>query len=67
MQKVIEYKIVEHIDVHKYLDKGWQPWGNAMIYWNGLRKTPHQPMVKYEEGSSSPRPFKEDWENLGSP
>lgn len=49
MQKVISYTVVECIKVRDGLDGGWQPWGNAILCWNGQSNTPHQPMVKYEE------------------
>lgn len=49
MQKVIAYVLVECRNVGEHLDDGWQPWGSAILYWDGLRDAPHQPMVKYEE------------------
>lgn len=51
MQKVISYTIVECFKVTDYLDKGWQPWGNAILSWDGRNNAPCQPMVKYEENA----------------
>ena len=49
MQKVISYAVINCRNVREYLDKGWQPWGSALINWNGRNNVPHQPMVKYKE------------------
>ncbi len=49
MQKVTSYCLVECREVRDYLDKGWQPWGSAVVSWDGRGKSPHQPMVRYED------------------
>lgn len=49
MQKVERYALMKCTAANGYIDKGWQPWGNAIIAWDGQNNVPHQPMVKYEE------------------
>ena len=49
MQKVTSYCLVVCSDVKEYINEGWQPWGSAIISWDGNRNSPHQSMVRYEE------------------
>ena len=49
MQKIVNYHVVECCNIKEYLDNGWRPWGDAIMKWNGLRETPYQPMVFYED------------------
>lgn len=54
MQKVVKYALINCREVNEYLDKGWQPWGNALVSWDGRSNSPHQPMVKYDEEDLAP-------------
>ncbi len=67
MHKVIAYALIKCSEVDEHLNDGWQPWGSALLKWDGHCDIPHQPMVKYDEDCSSPRSFNQDWQNLGSP
>ncbi len=49
MQKVTSYSLIVCSDVKEYINEGWQPWGSAIISWDGKKNSPHQSMVRYEE------------------
>lgn len=53
MQKVISYQLVACSDVKEYIKEGWQPWGSAIISWDGKNNAPHQPIVLYEENKEA--------------
>lgn len=46
MKKVVKYDIVNSIDIDKFLDSGWQPWGSPFPDYGGSW---FQAIVRYEE------------------